>query len=250
MTQVRGIGREDSVRSGGFGVNNSVWLTLVAGSFRDAVGLPCNAVVDASVLDASVLKVGELVTWSDVVRYSRRGGLTCQDTTSCQVTTLTLDTVSPTLDKFILEHETKQLHLFFSEAVSVASLQVSSFHFIIYADLTTQKLTLATAWPLTRTPTAHIILDLGTSWSVPSATPPVLCREVWSRAETAVGLSCAWQELDHGDRLREVRRHRGELRYVPALPSRRGGCSCRPGTYPQHPRPHFPLPASQRGPPR
>lgn len=57
-----GLGRQDVIRSNGWGLDDSVWLSMEAGAFHDAMGLPVLPVLDASVMGVQVIKVSERKT--------------------------------------------------------------------------------------------------------------------------------------------------------------------------------------------
>lgn len=58
------------VRSNGYGLDDSVWLTLALGAFHDAMGLPVQPVLDKDVQAAHVLKVRQ--STSQPAAHSRR----------------------------------------------------------------------------------------------------------------------------------------------------------------------------------
>jgi hypothetical protein len=49
-----------------------------------------------------------------------------------QVQTLTLDTMSPRLRRFVIDRSTKRLHMSFNEAINKTSLQVSENLYLNY----------------------------------------------------------------------------------------------------------------------
>lgn len=57
LPQILGIGRQDVVRQNGFGLDDSVWITIKENAFYDTFQLPCLPVFDADILGANVLKV-------------------------------------------------------------------------------------------------------------------------------------------------------------------------------------------------
>jgi hypothetical protein len=55
--QVLGLGRRDVIREGGFGLDDSVWITVDRGAFVDGMHLPSAPVLDGAIKGATVMKV-------------------------------------------------------------------------------------------------------------------------------------------------------------------------------------------------